>query len=149
VLAAKRRLFDNRRQALAAAEQQLEQMRVRKMALESQVESLTGQYRLVQTASSNSQVQVDPGKLAQAERLVSEIRQQLNVAEHVLAREAKFTQPIPVDAIDPQDLVARVARHFGGGEASAASTVIPPAAGNDAAESAPVATDVPSSAAAR
>jgi len=25
----------------------------------------------------------------------------------VLAREAKFTQPIPVDAIDPQDLVAR------------------------------------------
>jgi hypothetical protein len=65
-----------------------------------------------------------------------------------LAREAKFTQPIPVDAIDPQDLVARVARHFGGGEAGAASTVIPPAAGNDA-ESAPVATDAPSSAAAR
>src|SRR5882724_5197833 len=30
VLAAKRKLFDNRRQALAAAEQQLEQMRVRK-----------------------------------------------------------------------------------------------------------------------
>jgi chromosome segregation ATPase len=115
ILAAKRKLLDNRRQALAAAEQQLDQMRVRKVALESQVESLTGQYRLVQAASSNSRVQVDPGKLAQAEHLVSEIRQQLNVAEHVLAREAKFTMPVPVDSIDPQDLVARVERHFGSG----------------------------------
>ena len=122
ILAAKRKLLDNRRQALAAAEQQLDQMRVRKVALESQVESLTGQYRLVQAASSNSQVQVDPGKLAQAEHLVSEIRQQLNVAEHVLAGEAKFTMPVPVDSIDPQDLVARVERHFGGGSAEANSS---------------------------
>jgi TolA-binding protein len=122
ILAAKRKLLDNRRQALAAAEQQLDQMRVRKVALESQVESLTGQYRLVQAASSNSRVQVDPGKLAQAEHLVSEIRQQLNVAEHVLAREAKFTMPVPVDSIDPQDLVARVERHFGGGSTEARST---------------------------
>jgi len=125
MLAAKRKLYDNRRQALAAAEQQLEQMRVRKVALESQVESLTGQYRLVQTASSNSHVEIDPGKLAQAEHLVGEIRQQLSVAEHVLAREAKFTQPIPVDVIDPQDLVARVERHFEGEKTT--STAIPPA----------------------
>ncbi|MDB5323390.1 MAG: hypothetical protein JWN40_5021 [Phycisphaerales bacterium] len=143
MVAAKRKLFDNRRQALAAAEFQLEQMRVRKVALQSQIESLTGQYRLVQTASANSKVQVDPGKLAQAERLVGEIRQQLNVAEHVLAREAKFTQPIPVDTIDPQDLVARVGRHFDG--ASTATAVTPPATGNDA-DNTPVTTDAPSSA---
>ncbi len=142
MLAAKRKLYDNRRQALAAAELQLEQMRVRKVALQGQIESLTGQYRLVQTASSNSTVQVDPGKLAQAERLVSEIRQQLNVAEHVLAREAKFTQPIPVDTIDPQDLVARVGRHF---EGSATAAVTPPATGSDA-DSTPVTTDAPASA---
>jgi hypothetical protein len=132
VLAAKRKLFDSRRQALAAAEHQLDQMRVRKIALESQIESLTGQYRLVQAASSNSQIQVDPGKLAHAERLVGEIRQQLKVAEHVLAREAKFTQPIPVDSIDPQDLVARVARHLDGEaktvEASAPAPEVPDAA---------------------
>jgi DNA repair exonuclease SbcCD ATPase subunit len=148
VLAAKRKLFDNRRQSLAAAEQQLEQMRVRKVALESQVEALTGQYRLVQTASSNSKVQIDVGKLAQAERLVAEIRQHLNVAEHVLAREAKFTQPIPVDSIDPQDLVARVVRHFGAGEASPASTVTAPAAATRESDDAPVAADVPAAAAA-
>jgi hypothetical protein len=71
-------------------------------------------------------VQVDPGKLAQAEHLVSEIRQQLNVAEHVLAREAKFTMPVPVDSIDPQDLVARVERHFGvGGTAAEARSGSP------------------------
>jgi hypothetical protein len=105
---------------------------VRKVALESQVESLTGQYRLVQAASSNSQVQVDPGKLAQAEHLVSEIRQQLNVAEHVLAREAKFTMPVPVDSIDPQDLVARVERHFGSGaEARSNAPATPTTPAND------------------
>jgi hypothetical protein len=148
VLAAKRKLFDNRRQSMAAAEQQLEQMRVRKVALESQVEALTGQYRLVQTASSNSKVQIDVGKLAQAERLVAEIRQHLNVAEHVLAREAKFTQPIPVDAIDPQDLVARVVRHFGTGEAKAASTVTPPAPAAREADDAPIIADAPAATAA-
>jgi hypothetical protein len=120
------------RQALAAAEQQLEQMRVRKVALEGQVEALTGQYRLVQATSTRGQVKVDAGKLAQAERLVAEIRQQLNVAEHVLAREAKFTQPIPVDTIDPQDLVARVARHFEGAPANElAATPAPAKAGDD------------------
>jgi hypothetical protein len=142
MLAAKRKLFDNRRQALAAAEMQLEQMRVRKVALQGQIEALTGQYRLVQTASSNSAVQVDPGKLAQAEHLVGEIRQQLNVAEHVLAREAKFTQPIPVDTIDPQDLVARVGRHFEGGATAAAVTPAP--AANDP-DTAAVTTDAPAS----
>jgi predicted nucleic acid-binding Zn-ribbon protein len=127
MLAAKRKLYDTRKQALAAAEQQLEQMRVRKVALEAQVESLTGQYRLVQTASANTRVDLDPGKLAQAEHLVSEIRQQLNVAEHVLAREAKFTQPIPVDVIDPQDLVTRVERHFSGEKSTAVVTAPAPA----------------------
>jgi hypothetical protein len=144
VLAAKRKLIDSRRQALAAAEQQLDQMRVRKVALEGQVEALTGQYRLVQAASSHGNVQVDAGKLAQAERLVGEIRQQLNIAEHVLAREAKFTQPIPVDTIDPQDLVARVARHFDGGRgtdvASPAAAIAPPA-GKESGDSPVVAAD--------
>jgi hypothetical protein len=103
-------------------------MRGRKVALESQVESLMGQYRLVQAASSGSSpVHIDAGKLAQAEKLVSQIRQQLNVAEHVLAREAKFTQPIPVDVIDESDLLTRVDQHFGNGKATAAG----PAAATD------------------
>jgi hypothetical protein len=75
-----------------------------------------GQYRLVQAASSGSpDVHVNATKLAQAEKLVAEIRGQLNVAEHVLAREAKFTQPIPVDIVDEQDLLCRIDQHFSGG----------------------------------
>ena len=115
-LAAKRKLLEERQRSLAAAEQQLEQMRERKATLESQVEALAGQYRLVQAASSacgNEAMQIDGGKLAQAEKLVAEIRQQLNVAEHVLAREAKFTQPIQIDVVDEQDLLSKVDQHFG------------------------------------
>jgi hypothetical protein len=112
ILTAKQKLLDSRQASLAAAEQQFEQMRVRKVTLEGQIEALTGQYRLVQAASANTNVQIDPSRLAQAERLVGEIRRQLNVAEHVLAREAKFTQPIPIDVVDEQDLLAKVNRHF-------------------------------------
>jgi hypothetical protein len=115
-LAAKRQLLDGRQQSLAAAERQLEQMRLRKVALETQVETLAGQHRLVLAASSDGRVTIDAGKLAQAERLVAEIRQNLNVAERVLAREAKFTQAIPVDLIDEEDVMSRVARHFDASE---------------------------------
>ena len=115
-LAAKKKLLDERRRSLAAAEQQFEQMRVRKVALEGQVQALSGQYRLVQAASNKNGVRIDPSRLAEAERLVGEIHRQLNVAEHVLAREAKFTQPMVIDVVDEQDLVARVDRYFKTGD---------------------------------
>jgi chromosome segregation ATPase len=122
-LAARRKLLEERQRSLAAAEQQLEQMRGRKAALEGQVEALAGQYRLVQAASGscNGNVQIDAGKLAQAEKLVAQIRQQLNVAEHVLAREAKFTQPIAIDVVDEQDLLSRVDHHLGESKPAAVS----------------------------
>src|SRR5207302_4395805 len=100
-LVAKRTMLEERQRSLAAAEMQLEQMRDRKVALESQVEALAGQYQLVQVAGAGKPCSIDASKLAQAEKLVADIRKQLNVAEHVLAREAKFTQPIPlVDTVD-------------------------------------------------
>ena len=115
MLAVKRKMLEERQRSLVAAEQQLEQMRERKVALEGQVEALAGQYQLVQTASSGGVLQVDAGKLAQAEKLVKEIRQQLQVAERVLARDAKFTQPIAIDIVDEKDLLSRVDQHFGSG----------------------------------
>ena len=121
VLAAKTRMLEERQRALAAAEHQLDQMRERKAGLEAQVAALTGQFKLVQTASGGSIVQVDAGKLAQAEKLVKEIQGQLLVAEHVLAREAKFTQPIAIDIVDEKDLLTRVDQHFGDGKPAAAT----------------------------
>jgi DNA repair exonuclease SbcCD ATPase subunit len=127
-LSAKKKLLEERRRSLSAAEQQFEQMRVRKVALESQVQALSGQYRLVQAASNKNGVRIDPSRLAEAERLVGQIRQQLNVAEHVLAREAKFTQPIVIDVIDDQDLVARVDRHFKPSDQAAKQAPVAPTA---------------------
>jgi chromosome segregation ATPase len=129
-LAAKRKLLEERRRSLAAAEQQFEQMRVRKVTLETQVQALQGQYRLVQAASNSKKtgVNMDPTRLAEAERLVGEIRRQLNVAEHVLAREARFTQPIAIDTIDEQDLLTRVDRHFKGADTKEAAKDAAPAA---------------------
>jgi chromosome segregation ATPase len=119
-LAARTKMIEERQRSLVAAEHQLDQMRERKAALEGQVEALSGQYRLVQTAAGSGGVQVDAGKLAQAEKLVTEIRQQLHVAEHVLAREAKFTQPIAIDIVDEKDLLSRVDEHFGAAKTVAA-----------------------------
>jgi predicted nucleic acid-binding Zn-ribbon protein len=120
MLAAKSKLLEERQRSLVAAERQLEQMRERKAALEGQVEALAGQFRLVQTAAGSSAVEIDAGKLAQAENLVTEIRRQLRVAEHVLAREAKFTQPIAIDIVDEKDLLSRVDQHFSEAKTAAA-----------------------------
>ena len=40
---------------------------------------------------------VDHSKLAQTEKLIADIKKQLDVAERVLAHEAKFVDPIPVE----------------------------------------------------
>lgn len=107
-LKARQQLLDSRNQALAAAMEAMESAKAQKATLESQVEALEAQYRLVQAASTGSQFQLDGGRLAEAQKVVGEIRKQLDVTEHVLAHEAKFTQPIPVDAVDEKDLLKQV-----------------------------------------
>jgi chromosome segregation ATPase len=107
-LKARQQLLESRQQALAAAMEAMEAAKAQKATLEAQVEGLEAQYRLVQAASSGTQFQLDGGRLAEAQKVVGEIRKQLDVTEHVLAHEAKFTRPIPVDAIDEKDLLREV-----------------------------------------
>src|SRR5688572_22530877 len=123
VLAGKRRLLENREKSLTAAVQVLDRTRGQKTLLEDQIESLEAQFRLVQA----SKVAIDNSKLAQTEKLISQIKKQLDVAERVLAHEAKFTETIHVDIVNEKDLVAAVDEHFGkkndeDGEAQAAQT---------------------------
>ena len=115
-LSGKRRLLENRQKSLIAAERQLEQTRARKLALEAQVETLASQYRLVQASGATKDVRINETKLAKAEKLIGEIRKQLDVAERVMAREAKFTSPIPLDVVNEKDLVAAVDEHLGNGK---------------------------------
>lgn len=115
VLAGKQRLLETRERSLRAATQVLDKTRAQKVRLEDQVAALESQHRLVKAASVGSPVQVDNSKLAQTEKLLSEIRKRLDTAERVLAHEARFIQPIEVDVITERDLVAQVDEYLNPG----------------------------------
>ena len=107
VLVSKQRLLDNRSKALAAAMQALDRTRGQKALLESQIAALEGQHRLLQATAVGSCSQIDNTKLAQTERLIAQIKNQLDVAERVLAHEAKFTQQIPIDPVSEKDVITQ------------------------------------------
>jgi len=112
VLASKQRLLTTREKSLLAAMNLLEQTRSRKRMLEDKIESLASQYRLVKAASIGSEIQVDNSKLAQTEKLITQIKKRLDVAERVLAHESQFVQAIPVDAVAEEDLLTQVDEYF-------------------------------------
>jgi hypothetical protein len=130
VLASKVKVLDAREKSLDAARQMLEKTSSEKRILESRIEALTGQYRLVKAATVGSKIQVDNSKLAQTEKLIAQIQKRLDIAERVLAAESKFVESIPVDSVVEEDLVAQVDDYFkarnektGGNEASAVTMV--------------------------
>jgi len=108
VLAGKKRLLDTRQKSLQAAMQMLDRTRGQKARLEDQIQALDSQYRLVKASAVGSNVQIDSSKLAQTEKLITQIKKRLDVAERVLAHDARFVQPIAVDCIDEKDLIAQV-----------------------------------------
>jgi len=115
VLASKVKLLDNREKQLAAAMQMLEKTRSDKRLLEDRIEVLASQYRIVKATAAGSQFQVDNSKIAQTQKLISEIQKRLDVAERVLAHESKFVGAIPVSEVEtlPEtDLVAQVDDYF-------------------------------------
>ena len=112
VLASKERLLATREKSLQAAMSLLEQTRSRKRLLEDKIGSLASQHRLVKAASIGSEIQVDNSKLAQTEKLITQIKKRLDVAERVLAHESQFVQAIPVDAVAEEDLLTQVDEYF-------------------------------------
>jgi hypothetical protein len=112
VLASKVQVLESRERSLDGARQQLAKTGSQKRILESRIEALTGQYRLVRAASTGSKLQMDDSKLAQTEKLIAQIQKRLDVAERVLAAESKFVQSIPVDTVVESDLVAQVDDYF-------------------------------------
>jgi hypothetical protein len=112
VLASKIKVLESRERSLDAAQQMLEKTASQKRILESKIEALTGQYRLVKAASTGAQFQMDNSKLAQTEKLIAQIQKRLDVAERVLAAESKFVESIPVDTVVEADLMAQVDQYF-------------------------------------
>ena len=112
ILASKVQVLESRERSLDAARQQFAKTTGQKRILESKIEGLTGQYRLVKAASAGSKFQMDSSKLAQTEKLIAQIQKRLDVAERVLAAESKFVEQIPVDTVVEGDLVAQVDEYF-------------------------------------
>jgi hypothetical protein len=112
ILAGKQRLLENREKSLQAGISMLEKTRSQKMLLESQIETLEGQFRLVKAAAVGSKLNIDHSKLAQTQKVLNDIKKQLDVAERVLAHESKFAEEIKVDTVDEKELVASVDDHF-------------------------------------
>jgi hypothetical protein len=113
VLRGKRRILAAREKSLEAAIQVLDKARSQKDILASKIETLAAQHRLVKAASVGSRIQVDDSKLAQTERLISQIKKRLDVAERVLAHEGRFVEQIQVDVVDEKDLLTQVGEYFG------------------------------------
>ncbi len=113
VLASKVKVLEAREKSLDAARQMLEKTSSEKRILESKIEALTGQYRLVKAASTGTaNLQMDNSKLAQTEKLIAQIQKRLDVAERTLAAESRFVEQIPVDTVVEGDLVAQVDEYF-------------------------------------
>ncbi|HEV8606927.1 MAG TPA: hypothetical protein VGQ99_16405 [Tepidisphaeraceae bacterium] len=130
ILSGKQRLLENREKSLLAGIAMLEKTRSQKALLENQVESLEGQFRLVQAAAVGSKLHIDHSKLAQTQKVLADIKKQLDVAERVLAHESRFTEEIKVDTVDEKELVASVDDHFGAAKSS--DNAAPTAQGPDA-----------------
>jgi len=112
VLSSKQRLMENQTKALAAATQALERTRSQKSLLESQIAALEGQNRLLQATAVGSNIQLDNSKLAQSQRLIDEVKKQLDVSERVLAHESRFAQSIKVDAVSEKDALSQAEEYL-------------------------------------
>ncbi len=132
VLAGKQRLLETRQQNLNAAIAMLEKTRHKKMMLEDRVAGLEGQYHLVKAAGAEGQPNFDSTKIAQADKLIGQIKNRLDVAERVLTHQAKFVERIPLDEpIDEADLITQVDEFLTG---ETAPVQVAPANDVDAAE---------------
>jgi hypothetical protein len=71
------------------------------------VAALEGQYRLLEASSAGTSVQIDNSKLAQAERLIAQIKNKLDTSERVLAYEGKLAEPVQTDPVSEHDVMVQ------------------------------------------
>jgi len=127
LLEGKKDLLRNRQRSLDAALGKLEKTRLSRIELQSQIEALEGQFRLVEAQSAGSEFRIDDTKLAQTEKVISELKKRLAVAQRVLAREAQFIELIPMDIPNEASVVERVDAYFAKKEPASAALLVAPA----------------------
>jgi hypothetical protein len=120
----KEQLLIDRQRALGAAMQAMDLARAQRTTLESEIEGLEGRYRLAQATAAGSGEPIDNSKLSQASQAVDEIRRQLDISDRMLAQEARFTQPMPLDSVNEKDLLTQVDAQLSGNQAQNAAPAI-------------------------
>jgi len=113
-LKGKEELLKNRRRSLDAAIQKLDKTRMARIELASQIESLEAEFRLVQAQSSGSEFRLDETKLARTQKVIGDLRKRLEVAQRVLAREARFVDLIPMETVNESATLQKVDSYFAG-----------------------------------
>ena len=119
-LAGKKELLTTRTASLSAAMKNVERTRLARVELESKIEALEEQFRLMQLKASSSSFHVNNSKLAQVEKAIGDLQKRLDVAQKVMAAEAQFLDIVPLDdpEIDEESIIERVDSYFGRSRAS-------------------------------
>jgi hypothetical protein len=116
----KQDLLKNRKRSLDAALKKLDHTRLARIELESQIEALEAQFRLIQAQSSGSEFRLDESKLTQTQEIIAELKKRLEVAQKVMAREARFVENIPLGTVNEANVVERIDGYFSAKVAAAA-----------------------------
>jgi BMFP domain-containing protein YqiC len=114
VLASKQEMLRTRENSLVAARDMLNRTRAQKQLLASKIEALEAKHRLQKASSIGTGIEIDDSKIAQTERLLSDIKKRLDVTDRMMAYESHFTQEIPVDGINEADLLNNIDSYLDG-----------------------------------
>ena len=112
----KEELLRNRKRSLEAALKKLDQTRLARVQLDSQIEALEAQFRLLQAQSIESEFHIDESKITQTKEIITDLKKRLAIAQRVMARESKFVEFIPVSQIEDSEIVERVEAYLNGRE---------------------------------
>ena len=112
VLAGRAKLLATRRQSLQVAMDKLRKTQGSKAMLEDQVAAIEAQFRVIQAAQSTSELHLDESKLAQAGRVLAEVKKRLEVSQRVLDNQAEFVGDIPVDPEQKAPIADAVIEYF-------------------------------------
>jgi hypothetical protein len=118
LLQGKERVLAARKSSLDTAVQALKDAQIRKVELEAEVERLEQEVRLMRAENRIAPVAVDQSSLAKAERLVSELRKRLDLAQKVLIVEPTLAPPAQPQESE-EELFTRIDRHLGSDIAAA------------------------------
>ncbi len=110
------KMLETRQRALENAIKTLASTRQNKQLLENKIASLESQYRLIQASSVGSGYSIDNSSISKSEKLISQIKKRLDVAERVLANKGKFLdekQPVMANSsVNSDELVSQIQDYF-------------------------------------